>query len=81
MRTSFLPRLDDKDVMHHQYLYIPGTSNIEEIWQHMIRKSIKDSFQCTRSNIIDGNFGQMTKDQTLYRYYRPLQHVGNRGLN
>ena len=27
-----------------------------------------------------GNFGQIAKEQTLCSFYRPLQHVGKRGL-
>ena len=40
-------------------------------------KSIKDNCKCTKSNEINGNFGQITKEQTFCIYYSPLQHVGN----
>ena len=46
----------------------------------MINNSIKDIGQCTRSNKINGYFGQNVKEQTLCRSYRPLQHVGKVGL-
>ena len=36
---------------------------------------------CTRSDKIIGNFGQTAKEQIMYRYYRPLQHVGQIGLH
>ena len=35
--------------------------------------------QC--KNKIDGCSGEFSKEQTLLISYRPLQHVGNRGLN
>ena len=31
MRISFFPRMDSKEVMHHQYLYKPGITHSEEI--------------------------------------------------
>ena len=54
--------------------------NSEEILHGPIRKSRKDRCQCTRSNKINGNFVQMTKNKTLCRSYRPLQHLVKRGL-
>ena len=32
------------------------------------------------SNQINGNLGKKYKEQTLFRSYRPLQHVGKIGL-
>ena len=29
---------------------------------------------------INGNFGQIVNEQTLCIYYRPVKHVGRRGL-
>ena len=45
-----------------------------------ISKPIKDSCQCTESNKIDGDFGQISKEQTLCRSYSPLLHVVKIGL-
>ena len=56
-------------------------SNIGDIWLLPMSKSIKDRGQCTRSNKIIGNFGQLANEKTLCRYYRPIQHKGKIGLN
>ena len=53
----------------------------EEKWYQRIRKTIKDRYQCTRSNTINGNFGQIARKQTMCLSYRTLPHVGKRGLN
>ena len=42
---------------------------------------MKDIGQCTRSNKINGNFGNIAKEQNLCRSYRPLQHIVNIGLD
>ena len=42
---------------------------------------MKDRGQCTRSNKINGDFGGISKEQALYRSYRPLQQVRKIGLN
>ena len=41
----------------------------------------KYTVQCIRSDKINGNFGKFTKEKTLCRYDRPLQHVGKIGKN
>ena len=38
-------------------------SHSEEMWHYPIGKSIKYRRQCTRSNIINGNFRQITKEK------------------
>ena len=35
----------------------------------------------TSSNKINGGYGEISKDKTLCRYYLPLQHIENMGLN
>ena len=42
---------------------------------------MKDRGKCTSSNKINGDFGQTSMEQTMYKYYRPLQHGGKRDLN
>ena len=56
-------------------------SHSEEIQFHLISKSRKDIGQCTGSNKINGNFGQIAKEKTLCISYRPLPHVLNISLH
>ena len=42
---------------------------------------MKDRGKCTSSNKINGDFGQISMEQTMYKYYRPLKHGGKRDLN
>ena len=77
----FFPRLDLKEVMHHQWLNNKYINHSEEIWRRPISKSIKDRGQCTKSNKINDNFRTNCQVKTLCRSYRPLQHVGKIGLN
>ena len=81
MHVSFFPRQYPKEVMKTQQLYKPGMSYSEEMWHLLIRKSIKYRGHCRRSNKINGDFGQIAKEQNMCRSYRPLQHVVEIGLN
>ena len=56
-------------------------SHSEEILRRLIRKLIKDRGRCKRSNDINGNSGQIAKEQTMCRSYRAIQHVRKKGLN
>ena len=56
-------------------------SHSEEMWCHPISKSIKYRVKFTSSNQINGDFGNIAKEQTLCRSYRPLQHVEKMDLN
>ena len=56
-------------------------SHSKEISRCLIRTSIKDIGQCIGSNRIIGNIGKIAMEQTLCRYYSPLQHVVKMGLN
>ena len=80
MRVYFFPRTNLKEVVSRQQLYKPGMSHSEEIKRRLIRNSIKDRGKFTRSNKANGNIRQISKEQTVCRYYSSLKHVGNISL-
>ena len=47
-------------------------SHSEEIWRW---------WKFAGSNRIGGKFGEISKEQTIYRSYSPIKNVGKMGLN
>ena len=68
MRVYFCPIMDPKYVIHHQQFYKTGMSHSEEILPRMIRNSIIDRGQCTRSNKTKVNPGKVSKEKNMCTY-------------
>ena len=54
---------NSKEVTHHQYLYKPGISNSEYILCRERSNSMKDIGKCTRSDKINSDLGQISKEK------------------